>query len=107
MGGHFWTAISASMLAAVVTTAGIFVIRRSGTWGARNTTYLTCFAAGVLVSVAFLHVIPTALSMNPRAPFYLLAGYLFMHVFNRFITAYVCDRPTTVDYAIGDRKSVV
>jgi zinc transporter ZupT len=51
--------------------------------------------------VAFLHVIPTALSMNPRAPFYLLAGYLFMHVFNRFITAYVCDRPTTVDYAIG------
>jgi ZIP family zinc transporter len=89
------------MLAAVVTTAGIFVIRRSGTWGARNTTYLTCFAAGVLVSVAFLHVIPTALSMNPRAPFYLLAGYLFMHVFNRFITAYVCDRPTTVDYAIG------
>ncbi|GER08691.1 hypothetical protein GCM10007972_26680 [Iodidimonas muriae] len=32
---------------------------------------------------------------------FLLAGYLFMHFFNRFITAYVCDRPTTAEYAIG------
>jgi zinc and cadmium transporter len=32
---------------------------------------------------------------------YLLAGYLFMHFFNRFLTAYVCDKPETADYAIG------
>lgn len=101
MGSHFWIAMSASTLAALVTTAGIIFIRRFRDWGEKNTTYFACFAAGVLVSVAFLHIIPTAISMNSRAPFYLLAGYFFMHVFNRFLTAYVCDRPTTVDYAIG------
>lgn len=37
--------------------------------------------------------------MNPNAALYLLGGYLFMHFFNRFITAYVCDK--NPDYAIG------
>lgn len=98
---HFWTAFLASALAALVTTAGIYVIRRFEGWGRRNTTYFACFAAGTLIAVSFLHIIPKAFQMSPGAPVFLLVGYLFMHFFNRFITAYVCDRPTTVDYAIG------
>ena len=98
---HFWVAFAASLLAACVTTAGIYVVRYVEAWGKRNTTYFACFAAGVLVSVSFLHIVPTAFAMTPHAPAYLLAGYLFMHFSNRFITAYVCDRPTTADYAIG------
>jgi zinc transporter ZupT len=101
MDGHFWTALAASVLAACVTTAGIFVIRHFESWGRRNTTYFACFAAGVLISVSFLHIIPTAFAMSPHAPVYLLAGYLFMHFTNRFLTAFVCDRPATADYAIG------
>jgi zinc and cadmium transporter len=100
-GGHFWTAFLASLLAAAVTTAGIYVIRRFEVWGRRNATYFSCFAAGVLIAASFLHIIPKAFSLAPHAPFYLLAGYLFVHLFNRFISAYVCDRPQTADYAIG------
>jgi zinc transporter ZupT len=70
-------------------------------WGRQNTTYFACFASGVLIAVSFLHIIPTAFSMGPEAPVYLLAGYLLMHVFNRFLTAYVCDKPATADYALG------
>jgi zinc and cadmium transporter len=98
---HLWTAFAASVLAACVTTAGICAIRRFEAWGRRNTTYWACFAAGALISVSFLHIIPTSFSMAAHAPVYLLAGYLFLHVFNRFITAFVCDRPATAEYAIG------
>jgi len=101
MDDQFWTPFSASLLAACMTTVGIFVIRRFEPWGRRNTTYFACFAAGVLISVSFLHIIPTAFAMSPQAPVYLLAGYLLMHVLNRFLTAYVCDKPETADYAIG------
>ncbi|WP_150006338.1 ZIP family metal transporter [Iodidimonas muriae] len=101
MESHFWTAFLASVLAALVTSTGIYVIRRFEDWGRRNNTYFVCFAAGVLISVSFLHIIPKAFEMSPQAPMFLLAGYLFMHFFNRFITAYVCDRPTTAEYAIG------
>ncbi len=97
----FWTPFSASLTAAAVTTAGIYVIRHFEPWGRRNITYFACFASGVLISVSFLHIIPTAIGMSAQAPVYLLAGYLLMHVLNRFLAAYVCDKPETADYALG------
>lgn len=97
----FWTAFGASALAAFVTSVGIYVIRRFEKWGRENTIYFVCFAAGVLISVSFLHIIPKAFSMNSSAPFYLLAGYLFLHLFNRFINAFVCDKMPDAHYEIG------
>ncbi len=97
----FWIPFSASLIAASVTAAGLVAIRYFEPWGRRNTTYFACFAAGVLISVSLLHIVPTALAMSTAAPTYLLAGYLVMHVLNRFLTAYVCDKPETADYAIG------
>jgi len=97
----FWTAIAASAIAAVVTTSGICVIRRFETWARENMTYFACFAAGVLIAVSFLHIVPKSFAMNAQAPAYLFAGYLLMHIFNRFLTAYVCDKPQTADYALG------
>jgi zinc transporter ZupT len=94
-----WIPFSTSLLAAVVTTIGIYVIRHFEGWGRRNSTYFSCFAAGVLIAVSFLHIIPKSLGMNEQAPLYLLAGYVFMHLFNRFITAYVCDK--NPEFAIG------
>ena len=101
MANHFWIPFVASVLAASVTTLGIYVIRRFEAWGRRNTTYFACFAAGVLISVSFLHIVPKSFEMSPVGPIFLLAGYLFMHVFNRFVTAFVCDKPARADYAIG------
>jgi zinc transporter ZupT len=101
MEGNFWIAFVASVIACLVTTVGILAIRRFEAWARRNITYFACFAAGVLIAVSFLRIIPTSFTMNSQAPIYLFAGYLFMHVFNRFLTAYVCDKPETADYALG------
>jgi zinc transporter ZupT len=99
--GTFWTAFGASVLAALVTSIGIFVVRHFEQWGRRNTAYFICFAAGVLISVSFLHIIPKAFSMNVRAPLYLFAGYFSLHLFNRFINAFVCDRAPEAHCDIG------
>ena len=101
MENTFWTALGASSLAAIVTTLGISVIRRFESWGRKNTIYFICFAAGVLISVSFLHIIPKAFSMTERAPVFLFAGYIIMHLFNRFINAFVCDKSSNEHYGIG------
>jgi len=98
MTSEFWITMGASLLAGLVTTIGLYVIRQFERWGRNNTTYFSCFAAGVLISVSFLHIIPKAFEMNVQAPMYLLVGYLAVHVFNRFITGYVCDK--NPNYAI-------
>jgi ZIP family zinc transporter/zinc and cadmium transporter len=55
----------------------------------------------VLIAASFLHIVPESFAMSTRAPMFLLGGYLFLHLFNRFLTAYVCDKPETAEYAIG------
>ena len=102
MENTFWTAFAASSLAAVVTSIGIYTIRRFGGWGQRNTTYFMCFAAGVLISASFLHIVPKSLSMNPDASAYLLVGFFGLHLINRFITTLVCQlNPEKEQYGIG------
>jgi zinc transporter ZupT len=97
----FFPPFVASLCAAAVTGAGIGAIRRYEDWTLGNATYFACFAAGVLISVSFLHIVPEAITLSHHAPAFILAGYLFMYLFNRFITAFVCDRPATKDYALG------
>jgi zinc transporter ZupT len=102
MGNGFWTACIMSLSAAVVTSLGIYTIRNFAEWGRRNTTYFMSFAAGVLISASFLHLIPKSFSMNPHAGVFLLVGFLGLYFFNRFITAFVCEKdPDRQEYAIG------
>ncbi len=102
MENTFWTALGTSLAAAAVTTAGILTIRRFDEWGRRNTAYFMCFAAGVLVSASFLHLIPRSLSMNGDAALYVLAGFFGLHLLNRGLTVFVCDKdPSRADYDPG------
>jgi ZIP family zinc transporter/zinc and cadmium transporter len=101
MASTFWTAFGASALAALVTAIGIYTIRRFEAWGRKYSIYFVCFAAGVLISVSFLHIIPKSFEMNVNAPAYLLVGFVLLHLLNRFITAFVCERRPDSSYGIG------
>lgn len=101
MENTFWTALSASILTALVTAFGIYTIRRFESWGREHNIYFVCFASGVLISVSFLHIIPKSFEMSSNAPVYLLCGFVLLHLFNRFITAFVCERHQDSQYSIG------
>ena len=97
----FWAPLGASLIAAGVTALGIFTIRRFETWGRHYSIYFVSFAAGVLISVSFLHILPTAFSMSNAAPAWLLGGFVVLHVINRFIDALVCERDPDARFVIG------
>ena len=97
----FLNAFGASLLAGLVTATGIFTIRRFEDWGRRHGIHFVSFAAGVLIAVSFLHIVPRSFEMSPSAPAWLLAGFVLMHLFNRFVTAFVCERAPDSAYGIG------
>ncbi len=97
----FWIALAAGLLAASVTAAGILTIRSFEAWAKQHSTYFVCFAAGVLISVSFLHIVPKSFEMTATAPAWLLAGFVLLHFFNRFVTAFVCERDPDSPYGIG------
>lgn len=101
MQGTIWGPLGASLLAALVTSLGLYTIRHFEAWGRRYSIYFVCFAAGVLISVSLLHIIPRSMAMSGEAPAWLLSGFLLLHLFNRFLTAFVCERERDIDYSIG------
>ena len=97
----FWTVVLASSLACVITTAGILVIGRYEKWGKDNAVYFMSFAAGVLIAVSFIHIIPRSIEMNGSAPIYLLSGFLALYIFNRFLNGYICHQYECTDLTLG------
>lgn len=98
---NFVAVILASFTACAVTTIGIYIISRYEQWGRAHSAYFMCFAAGVLISVSFLRIIPRSIEMNATAPAFLLAGYFAIHLTNRFLNLYICHRHKNTDYAMG------
>jgi zinc and cadmium transporter len=90
-----------SMIACAVTCIGIYIIGKFESWGSNNSVYFMSFAAGVLISVSFIHIIPKSISISADAPIYLLGGFLTLYLFNRFIQTFVCHEYESRNYAIG------
>ena len=101
MANIFLITISAAFLACIVTTIGIYVINKFAKWGKRNVVYFMSFAAGVLISVSFMHIIPKSFEMSKYAPVFLLMGFLTLHIFNRFLKGFVCGESKCRNYAFG------
>ncbi len=88
----FWIAFGASSLAAVVTSFGIYIVRRYEAWARAQIVYFISYAAGLLIAASFLHLVPESFAMNGHAAALLLAGFVGLHLFNRFLCAFVCER---------------
>jgi zinc and cadmium transporter len=101
----FWPIVT-SLLACSVTMIGIYMIRKYEEWGKKSVAYFMCFASGVLISVSFLHIVPESFEMNTNAPIFLLAGYLFLHLTNRFFSGYVCDKLGSIESSLGPVASL-
>jgi len=97
----FGAVILASVLACLVTTIGIYIISRYEEWGNQNVVYFISFAAGVLISVSFIHIIPKSFGMNDTAPIFLLVGFMALHVFNRFLNIFVCHERECTNLSVG------
>ena len=97
----FVAVMLASSLACAVTAIGIYVIARYEQWGREHSVYFICFAAGVLISVSFLHIIPKSFLMNSTAPTFLLAGYLAIYLSNRLLNLYVCHTYESPECTVG------
>jgi len=97
----FGVVLLTSTLACTVTTVGIYIIVRHESWGNRNAVYFMSFAAGVLISVSFVHIIPKSFDMNDSAPVFLLLGFMSLYLFNRLLKTFVCHEYECTDLAMG------
>lgn len=97
----FGAVMLASSMACAFTALGIIIISRHADWAKGRSIHFMSFAAGVLIAVSFVHLIPESLEMNDRSPVFLLAGFLGLYLSNRLLTMYACREYDCPDYATG------
>ncbi|MBI2342894.1 MAG: ZIP family metal transporter [Deltaproteobacteria bacterium] len=65
-----------------------FLVARKG----RSLSWGLAFAAGILLASAFFHLMPEAYAaMGAAAGMWVLGGFLFLYLFERFITVHICE----------------
>lgn len=80
-----WIAVFA-VASAVVNSIGIYMIYKAKNWVYKFKDYFLCFAAGVLISAPLLISLPHVMKDNENAGIFVLAGFLFMLIINKFIS---------------------
>lgn len=80
-----WIAVFA-VASAVVNSIVIYMIYKAKNWVYKFKDYFLCFAAGVLISAPLLISLPHVMKDNENAGIFVLAGFLFMLIINKFIS---------------------
>ena len=85
----FWAVVVASLFSLAVNTTGIVAITRRADWARANALIFVAFAAGTLVTLSFMSIIPEAGEMNGAAPAYLVGGFFGLLIVDRLVTGHL------------------
>lgn len=96
---RFLAVTLASFIACGVTAFGIWVISKNQEWARKRSVYLKSFAAGMLIAMAFMHLVPKSFQMRSTAPIFLLVGFLAIYVLDQLLDLYICQDDWCVDYS--------
>ena len=98
---RFIYALIAGLAASLVTTFGIYLMDKYSDWGKKNAVYFMAFASGILIPLAFLHLVPKSFEMTSLAPLFLLVGFGSLHLLNRFLDYFVCMHDEYCEHTFG------
>lgn len=101
-----WSSLQAplffGLIAAFVTTVGLIIVAQRAPWSERNASIFGLAAAGMLATLAFLHIIPEAFHMSDRAPVWLATGFFGGLLLNNAVSLFFPSRLQ----ASGGRRGV-
>lgn len=86
------------LIAAFVTTVGLIVVAQRAPWSERNAALFGLAAAGMLTTLAFLHIIPEAFSLSDMAPAWLAVGFFVGLMMNNAVKAVFPEREDKVGH---------
>jgi ZIP family zinc transporter/zinc and cadmium transporter len=95
-----------SLIAASAAMLGALVVLTFHKWSEKNSFLIINFAAGVMLALAFTHLIPEGLELNSKTMIYVLLGFLIMF-FLQFVVLFhpchdeKCSKHTGVTSIVG------
>lgn len=88
----FWPdlGVYSGMISTSVVAGGIVPIFLA--WTRRYVHHLLAFSAGLMLGAMLIHLFPAAVEiLGENASLWVLAGFLFLYVLQRFLTVHICE----------------
>jgi zinc and cadmium transporter len=88
----YWNQLSlySGMISTSVVLGGIVPL--FFTWIRRYLHLFLSFSAGLMLGATVIHLFPEAFEiLGARASFWVLAGFLFLYIFQKFLTVHICE----------------
>jgi ZIP family zinc transporter/zinc and cadmium transporter len=79
-----------SLMAASAAMVGVLIILIFHKWSEKNSFFIINFAAGVMLTFAFVHLIPEGFDLNSNTMLYALIGFLFMFFLQFIVLFHPC-----------------
>ena len=89
------------VIACFSAVAGVFILLANERWALRNSILFIGFAAGVMITVAFLHILPEALEVNEHALLIVLVTFLFFYVLEHLLMIHSCAEEECSTHPMG------
>lgn len=86
----FGEIIFSAALAAAAALAGTTVVLCGESWTKRNSIFLISFAAGVMLSIAFINLLPASLTLYPGAWLWVFIGFLLLYILQNVVMVHPC-----------------
>lgn len=86
----FFNILVYGLLAGLATVAGLYLVLYKESWVRKNSVYLISFSAGVLLAVAFSHILPEALELNSNALVWVLASFVGFYILEHVLVMHSC-----------------
>ncbi|MCL2390484.1 MAG: ZIP family metal transporter [Endomicrobia bacterium] len=96
-----------SFIAAAAAMLGAILVLRFHKKAEKNSILIINFSAGVMLTIAFTHLIPEGIEANPSAHFYVLAGFLIMFFLQFVVLFHPCHDDECLTHAKIGTPSVI
>ena len=71
-------------------------------WTRKHLHTLLSFSAGLMLGATLIHLLPASFElMGKEAPIWVLTGFLFLYIFEKFVTVHICEALECEVHTIG------
>jgi ZIP family zinc transporter/zinc and cadmium transporter len=87
---NFGEILFSSTLAATAALSGTALVLCCEPWARRNSVFLISFATGVMLSIAFLNLLPESLALHPASSLWVFIGFLVLYALQNVVMFHPC-----------------
>jgi ZIP family zinc transporter/zinc and cadmium transporter len=98
--------MSYALIAGMAIIIGMGLVLKNEAWAKRHASFIISFAAGVMLTTAFIHLIPDAFMLNTQTLLLVFGGFLIFYLLQQGLMFHACGEEECPEHKLGVMSSV-